>query len=1437
MKKTLSILFLFLSCVVNAQIVASDAFLQGNYVEVGMSSCGSFGTNSNSPAGYHSRVSTGSVGNQRLGFVADHEKNGWTVGTTNFVGDYFLPGTPEEGWGLTINGTSYNNNRICAENGIPGSITNYNSSASQTEATWQGNIGGLNVTAKTFVPKNSLYFVTEVTVTNTSASTINNVFYMRNVDPDQGVYTPGSSGGYSTTNQIVSQNPNTCNDALVSAISSGGFYLGLGSIDPRARVTHGGFGNRSALDIWNGTGLNSSGTATADQAISISFNLGNLVPNQVATFRYTYILNAADLTDALAATNTQFSSTGVNYSSGSNINTCPSGTPITLTNTGTFTSWSWSPATGLNTTTGTSVISTVSAPTTYTVVGTGPCGTTSLQITVNPVAALTVGNAGAITGPNSLILGQTGVNYSIAPVANATRYSWVLPPGAIVTSGLNSNSITFNTSNISWCGNIVVTPQNDCGFGGSSAKAVCAGNQLLTSSIASTLCGGQPLSVSYTAAGIYNSSNVFSIQLSDAFGDFTASTTIGSISSNALSGTIATVIPANTPSGTGYRIRVVASLPFLNGLDNGTNLSINILSATVVVTAPTCASAATNILSTYSASLTYTSTPIGLSVGAGGVITGGTTGTSYTITSTNASLCSATSSSFTFDGGAILPIPEAFSVTGGGSYCSGTGLAVGLANSTTGINYQLQFNGVNDGTAVAGTGSAISFGTKTATGTYTVIATNTTTNCTAAMTGSAVITICLVGSIGDTVWYDANGDGILDAGENRLAGATVTLDPGTPSNTADDITTTTNATGNYLFNNLLAGTYTVSIEVATITSGIPAGYNSAQLVPTFDADSNVGTPLKSTIVLGHGQNNLDQDFAFVKPSDSTTGGFGGGVESESLGDAISKIYVGRKMNSVPTEFVKSSKNIYNKSVLKTAQGYAGKAQTMVDMFPKELVAGNIANETSPKDILNYTIADQVLSVDFSLGGKTKAVVLGIKTTNKVYNHTKASCDRLRGAEILNIQKIKLQGYNFLMQGIKQRNGVVEYAVSFAVAKNTNDTSYSIQTNWYVNAYTKFNDVYNFQVWSTKPSDTQKLVSDILNNLKAYLPVNQIGANQIPETYASKVYREKGELIVKLRSTNVGNTAEISMEELYSETANNIKFRNNTLTTAIKQELRVNIADGYEYDGLVKINSQVEDAFYHADGNWGMDFDKKYTKINNYFVWNNFNRKYLDDEYSIDRNFEIKATTDDYLTVYKSLLPGTLSADYSEYNYVAFTAKGSGLTELGLVKSSIEDWKSQYRIMVDLTAKEQTYYIPFDAFISASSKASMTPDDLTTLTFTFLPLQAKTKQLDMMISNVKFVKVAGNDGIVIKKQVKFDNSLLAYPNPSNGKVNLMLFSNNDTNATITLSDLLGRTVYKSSTDLKVGRNELDFNLNVTPGTYIVKVSSKDTEYGASKIIFR
>ena len=85
--------------------------------------------------------------------------------------------------------------------------------------------------------------------------------------------------------------------------------------------------------------------------------------------------------------------------------------------------------------------------------------------------------------------------------------------------------------------------------------------------------------------------------------------------------------------------------------------------------------------------------------------------------------------------GALAPV--AFAVSGGGSYCQGSGgLPVGLGNSEAGVQYTILKNGVPQVPTVAGTGSAISFGNQLF-GAYTVSGTNAAG--TTPMTGSAVL--------------------------------------------------------------------------------------------------------------------------------------------------------------------------------------------------------------------------------------------------------------------------------------------------------------------------------------------------------------------------------------------------------------------------------------------------------------------------------------------------------------------------------------------------------------------------------------------------------------------------------------------------------------------------------------------------------------------------
>ena len=88
---------------------------------------------------------------------------------------------------------------------------------------------------------------------------------------------------------------------------------------------------------------------------------------------------------------------------------------------------------------------------------------------------------------------------------------------------------------------------------------------------------GAAVSVPFTSTYPFNAGNIFTAQLSNASGNFTSPTSIGTLTfapTGNYSGVISAMIPAGTLTGTGYRIRVISTTPAISGTDNGADLTI-----------------------------------------------------------------------------------------------------------------------------------------------------------------------------------------------------------------------------------------------------------------------------------------------------------------------------------------------------------------------------------------------------------------------------------------------------------------------------------------------------------------------------------------------------------------------------------------------------------------------------------------------------------------------------------------------------------------------------------------------------------------------------------------------------------------------------------------------------------------------------------------------
>ncbi len=364
----------------------------------------------------------------------------------------------------------------------------------------------------------------------------------------------------------------------------------------------------------------------------------------VGTNTVTGCINKAVTSVTVVATPTI---TVTNPSNGNNSTICQT-TSVTLTANGGST-YTWSPATGLSATTGSSVVASPTNTTTatiYTVTGTSTGGCTSsgslsgtFTVNVNPLPTLSLT---AIPSP-SVCLGSS-VTFT---ATGANTYTWTSSAnggvgsntGSIITvtpTNTNNATYTVTAASVSGCVNtktvtININPLPVVTITTANSGTVCSGNGI-------TLTGNNANTYSWT------------------------SSTGGGLSGS--TGTTVTVTPTSSPS-----TYTIVGTNTITGCKNNAVTSVTVVATpTISVTNPSngnnsaiCQNASVNL--TASGSSTYTWSPAtGLSATTGSSVvaspTNTTTPTIYTVTGTSTAGCiSPGSSSGTFTV-TVNPLPN-----------------------------------------------------------------------------------------------------------------------------------------------------------------------------------------------------------------------------------------------------------------------------------------------------------------------------------------------------------------------------------------------------------------------------------------------------------------------------------------------------------------------------------------------------------------------------------------------------------------------------------------------------------------------------------------------------------------------------------------------------------------------------------------------------------
>lgn len=286
---------------------SSGIFLGGNFIELGIRTndqIGKFGAVTAPGGDFTGRTNTSEIVLSGIGLVGDAD--GFGTGSSLNV-DYFMPGTPEEGFyaGYKVSGV------VTTGKNFGSSVIN-TSSGNTLSAEITGTVGSgtLEVIQTISFDVNDKYFKNTVTLTNKSTNAIENVRFMRSMDPDN---TVDKSGSYKTVNTI--ENTFTAGDtyAAVSAKSTVGdlYYERSGnnqavvlyySTDSRAKVSMATSGLMPASVYDNSVYDNASikgTTGTYDAFISIAFDVGTLAPGASTTFDYYTVLDNGSVSEII----------------------------------------------------------------------------------------------------------------------------------------------------------------------------------------------------------------------------------------------------------------------------------------------------------------------------------------------------------------------------------------------------------------------------------------------------------------------------------------------------------------------------------------------------------------------------------------------------------------------------------------------------------------------------------------------------------------------------------------------------------------------------------------------------------------------------------------------------------------------------------------------------------------------------------------------------------------------------------------------------------------------------------------------------------------------------------------------------------------------------------------------------------------------------------
>ena len=576
---------------------------------------------------------------------------------------------------------------------------------------------------------------------------------------------------------------------------------------------------------------------------------------------------------------------------------------------------------------------------------------------------------------------------------------------------------------------------------------------------------------------------------------------------------------------------------------------------------------------------------------------------------------------------------------------------------------------------------------------------------------------------------------------------------------------------------------------------------------------------------------------------AVSSGSTGGLESKSLGAAIGtrnyNLYKNSKNGVV--QYTDEQKIIAHK---KSAYGMFGSSSSvsLASLMPYQVNSSYIAYDqsNSVSDLESITNAVDVRAIDFTLNNSPKAVAFATKTIGGIYSHTKPICDRLKGAQLLDISNVSIKNFTFIQYKIMQPNGDLEFAISFSAGQKAGRSTMSIQSNWLMPHYISEDTMFNYQLWAANPVDVASMVSEVLTKLQENKTLAQLNDNDLPSAYVSAASRQGTNLslTVNNRTGNTSGFFQLAKRSTENNEATDTVLIPFTISANAKTTVTIPVSDTYDANISMLFNNNTTDMLYMADGIWGTSGDNS-TVVSQFKVINNSNKEYASNEYPLLRDVQVQVTTPSYLTIYKYLKGAAASVDLSTYKSFHFTtatnAEGLNL-KVTITKLSVGIWSSQYSYTINNLQDGQTYEIALSDFKSTDGNLPATLDasDITSVVYNLVNTTGQSLNIKAGISNAAF----STKDIAYERTLQV-KTVSVSPNPNNGNFKVSFSSPLNTSLRLAVVDMTGRIISSKMIDAVVGKNEVSVGVGMATkgGIYFISLQGAGTKYDSQKMIIK